>query len=136
MALLSTDIIDWALDANGDIAVGQDVSWTSGLSGVVQSCQIAVQMLLGEWFLNTAEGVPYFERPGVVTPQQALIGGQYNSLAVIAEVRDALLSVPQVVAILFITPTFDKTTGRLSVAWQVHTTFGDSPPQLTGTGGI
>jgi hypothetical protein len=132
---LTTDIIDWALDANGDIAIGQDVSWTTSLAAVVQSCRIALQMIRGEWFLNDSEGVPYWERSGVPAAD-ALLGQPYNQLKATAAFRAALLDVPEVITILALTVSLDKTLRKLSVTWTVRTTFGDTAPETTGAGGI
>jgi hypothetical protein len=130
MAVLSTDPIDWGLAPDGDVAVGQDVQWTTGLAGVVQSCRIAIQMIRGEWFLNDAEGVPYFERDGVPAAD-ALLGQPFNSLKAVAAYRDALQAVPQVISILALTVALDKSSRKLSVTWAVRTTFGDTPTVIT-----
>lgn len=135
MAQLSTDIIDWALDADGDIAVGQDVAWTSGLPGVVQSTRIAVSMVRGEWFLNDLEGVPLWERSGVPAAD-ALLGQPYNSLKAIAAYREALLNAPHVITILVLQVALDKAIRKLRVTWSVRTTFGDTPVETVFAGGI
>lgn len=126
MTQLTTDIIDWALAADGDLDVGQDVRWTAGLAAVAQSCQIAVSMIRAEWFLDDLEGVPYWERPGVPAAD-ALLGQPFNSLRAIAAFRDALTSVPQVITIRRLEVAIDKATGKLRVSWAVRTTFGDTP---------
>lgn len=135
MAQLSTDIVDWLLDSDGDIVIGRDVAWTSGLAAVVQSCRIAVQMIRAEWFLDEDEGVPLFQRPGV-SAADALLGGPYNSLKVIAAYRDALLRVPHVISILSLQASLDKATRRARVTWSVRTTFGDTVPETVGPGAI
>lgn len=133
MAQLSTDIIDWALDTDGDIEVRQDVSWTTGLTAVMQSCRIAIQMIKGEWFLNDEDGVPYWERPGVPATD-ALLGRPYNSLKARAAFREALESIPHVITILSLTVELDKSLRKLHVTWAVRTTFGDTAVETTTAG--
>ena len=51
---------DFLLDATGDLDLStNDIQIVTGLAAIRQELQIRYRLWLGEWFLNTAEGVPY-----------------------------------------------------------------------------
>lgn len=52
--------MDLLLDATGDLDLStNDFQLVDGVEAVRQELQIRFRFFLGEWFLNTAEGVPY-----------------------------------------------------------------------------
>lgn len=49
------------LDSEGDLDItSNSLSLTTGTEAIRQHLQVKLRMFLGEWFLNTDLGVPYF----------------------------------------------------------------------------
>lgn len=140
MSLLITDEIDIRLDpVSGDIPATGDLVMTTGIEAVVQGARIRLQMIAGEWFLNRALGVGYFERPGV-SAARAILGQKFNRGKTLREFREALLGnasssgVPGIVALTRLEVTFDGPTRTLTVTWQARCAFGDTPPDTLTIG--
>jgi hypothetical protein len=132
--MLSTDTIDLALNpSTGDLAVGVDLSLSSGPSGVAQAVGIAIALIAGEVFFDLDAGVPYFERDGVLATK-AIFGQKYDQAKAIAAFPSTILAVPPVDAISSLTVTFTPTTRALSVLWQAQTTFDDTPADSLALG--
>jgi hypothetical protein len=126
MALLETDPIDWELDTTThDLVITTDLAWVSGTEAVAQGCKCVVGMIEGEWFADLDEGVPYLEREGVPA-SRALLGQKFNPEKARAAMRPELLSVPGVVGINYINPTFDRATREMTISFEVDTEFGDT----------
>jgi len=121
MALpLQSDPRDLLLGSDNDLVIGKDLSFTSGVQAVAQSCRIALQMFAGEWFLNLDVGIPYWDeilgqKPAVAIPAAELA------------FRDALRNVVGVLSIPVLTVQYVGATRALNVTWQVSTVFGDTP---------
>src|ERR1700690_705374 len=100
---------DLALDPiTGDLVVGTDLSFTSGLQAVAQSCRIALQLFRGEWFLNLDQGIPYFQS----------ILGQKPSIAIPAArlaFAAALRGVAGVTTVPVLNVTFDGPTRTMTI---------------------
>lgn len=115
---LESDPIDLLLDADGDLDItGGDLSFVAGLPAVAQLIKIALQMFLGEWFLNVEAGVPWL---------QDVLGNKYDPEKVRAALRPSILEVPAVTAILSLETAFHGPTRVLSVSFEVSTEFGDT----------
>jgi len=125
MAILQTDPLDIALDPTtpGKIVfVNGDIRLANGLSGVAQLCRIAVSMVRGEWFLDLARGIPYFQRAGVPATQ-ALLGQPFVQAKTLAPFRDALAAVPGVSDVT-VAATHDNKTRTVNLSWTVQVAFG------------
>lgn len=125
--MLSTDPIDLALDADGDLDVATGL--TRGLAAVVQGCRVRLSMFRGEWFLDLSAGVPYLPRDGV-SEAEAILGQRFNDTKARAAFRQALLATPGVVAVLQLDLDFQTGERRLTATWRVRTEFGDSPVEV------
>lgn len=123
--MLATDARDLLLDADGDLVMGADLEFASGLSAVAQAVKIVVQTFRGEWFLDLDFGVPYFERDGVPA-SEALLGQRFNETKARAAFRDAILSVDGVDSLEELNVTFNVSTRRLDVTWRTLTVFGET----------
>lgn len=53
---------DVALDTDGDLLIENGtLVLVEGIEAIKQNIQIRCQFILGEWFLNRLEGIPFFE---------------------------------------------------------------------------
>lgn len=65
--------IDLKLDSNHDLALsaGNDSMLVDGLDRIRQQITVTLLTFMGEWFLDTTFGVPYFERIMIKSPNRA-----------------------------------------------------------------
>lgn len=82
---------------------------------VAQQIHISLRFWLGEWFLDTSQGVPYFEYILVKNPNLAHV------TQVLSEAITAVEGVRQVQSI---TPTFDRLNRRFAVEYEAVTEYG------------
>lgn len=70
-----TDVADVNNPIVGDIYLANNrAEWITGVAARVQCLRSRLSFFLGEWFLNTLEGVPYYEHIlGVKNPNLGLI---------------------------------------------------------------
>lgn len=74
----------------------------------LQKVVVLLRFIKGEWFLNTEEGIPYFEKILIKNP---------NSRAVLSIFRRALLSCPGAVSVPVLTMAIDKPTRTARIDW-------------------
>lgn len=127
MATLITDPIDLLLGSDGDLDVGTDLTFSSGLAAVAQGITIRLAKQRGEWFANRDEGVPWLPND-VVAESAAILGQKFNEAKVRAAVRDAILAAPGVLGIASLVVSFDRATRTVAVTWSARTIFGDTDP--------
>lgn len=120
MTVLSTDVRDFLLDADGDFVITTDLSLVSGLDAIVQECRIRMRTFLEEWFLNLDVGVPWYQRILGAKPAAAIEAAR-------TYINRTLLQVEGVTRVAALDVTFVGTTRALRIAWQVQTAFGDTP---------
>ena len=64
-------MIDLALDNTGDLLVEDyDLLLIDGLDQVIQNVTIRLRFFLGEWFLDTEAGMPYYQDFFIKAPNQ------------------------------------------------------------------
>jgi len=69
-------MINLQLDSSGDIfARNYGLARLSGNEQIAQRISTRLKLLLGEWFLDTGQGVPWFERILVKSPNRAIVQG-------------------------------------------------------------
>lgn len=120
---LRTDPCDWKLDDGHDLIV--PLEYTRDLDAVVQSCDVNLRAVRGEWFANLDDGMPWYENDDV--PERlALLGGKFNEARILAEFRTALLGSFGVARVLSLKADFNRSTRQLSVDWVVLTVWGDT----------
>lgn len=117
---LTNEPRDFLLGPDNDIVIGTDVTWSRGVEAVAQSCRIALQMIEGEWFLDTEAGIPYFDQ---------ILGQKPEVATAVAreEFARELLSVEGVLEILKLEVTYANTTRKMTIRWQVRTALGETP---------
>lgn len=102
--------VDLKLDSNHDLALstGNDAELVDGLDRIRQQITVTLLTFLGEWFLDTTWGVPYFERIMIKSPNRAEIENIIR-----AKVRD----VPGVTAVQRVEVELDSRTreGRITL---------------------
>lgn len=124
MAVNSTDTLIWRRDDCGDIVIPFQRS--SGLEAVASLVRAAINLFVGEWFLNIDTGTRWLPTPdGTVTEQQAILGSKYDSGKIRAELRRSILKVTAVRSVTSIKTTFDGGERTLSVDAFVRSAFGD-----------
>lgn len=83
---------------------------------VAQAILIRLRFILGEWFLDTEAGLPYFERIFVKAPQ-------IDQLRVLY--RTEILETPGVRELLALEMDFDANARRLDVSFRADTDQGE-----------
>src|SRR5262249_5038662 len=94
---------------NGDLVL------TFGLESIRQDVRARLRFFAGEWFLNTDEGVPYFEHVLVKSPDQTLLRSVF---------RDVILGAGGVIAVPEIKLDYDRTRRRLVINFRATTDLG------------
>jgi hypothetical protein len=107
--LLDTTSHDLAL-------VDNDLFLVDGLDAIRQELDISLQFFLGEWFLDTRLGVPYFEK---------LLGHKPRLSAIKELFRDVIMKVNGVMSILDLNIDFDGRERILSVSFRAGTVEGE-----------
>ena len=92
---------------DGDLFLGADVA---------QAVKIRLLFIRGEWFLNTLEGVPYFEQVFIKNP---------NLDHIAAIFRATIIETPGVKDIFNFDFDFVPTTRTFTLAWSADTDQGE-----------
>lgn len=111
-------LVDVRLSDTHDLYIGDDGSaalLVNLADAVRQRVSIRLQLFLGEWFLNTRLGFPYFRDVLVKNPDFGLIR---------ALVRTAVLKDPDVVAVPNVALDFDPVARRLTITLEAVTRDG------------
>lgn len=108
--------MDLKLDTNGDLDItDSELSLTSGAEAVIQDLQIRLSFFLGEWFLDTRQGIPYY---------QQILGKKPRLNVIRAIFRKAIMTTTYVNQIEELTLDYDGATRLLVVDFAVATDFG------------
>ncbi len=89
----------------------------TGLDEIAQKIAISLQLVLGEWFLNLNEGIPYFERIFIKNPNPGTITSIF---------RRAILAVPGVRSVPTLTVDFTSATRALAVTCVATSITGET----------
>ncbi len=108
---------DLKLDAGGDLEIGTDgdLIIVTGIDAIAQHLRIRLQFFRGEWFLDTRQGIPYFEEVLIKAPDLNVV----QSL-----LREAIRETPGVISITSFELDFDGVTRKLSLNSDALTTEG------------
>ena len=120
--MLSTDPIDIPLDDDGDLDLVAFAArvLTSGKSGILQACKIALGFVRGQYFADLDRGVDWNGK---------ILGRKYRAKTIADECTRVLLTVPGVLSVASVNLSFDKRTRTVTGAFRVDTVFGDSGEQ-------
>lgn len=105
---LDTIIHDLEVDAY-DLQLVEDQAY------IAQSLRIRLLFFLGEWFLDTSEGVPFYEDIFVKNP---------NLGAIEAALKARIASTPGVTDLISFSMDYDRSNRKLEVEFEVDTEFG------------
>lgn len=111
---------DLLLDDNNDLVITNDLGFSRGLVAVTQSCRVALQIFMEEWFLDLDVGIPYFQS---ILAQKPRIGIEAAKIYI----RRELSLVSGVIEILKLDVSYEGNTRALNVVWQVRTALGETP---------
>ena len=108
------------LDANGDYTVG--VPWlVNSPATVEQAIRTRLKLWEGEFFLNTADGTPWFSK----------ILGPRATRNPDAAIRQRILGTPGVTGLTGYSSTYTPKTRTLPVQAQVQTNYSTTPINLS-----
>lgn len=101
----------------GDLELSQNkFSIVTGIDEIRQRCIQNLRTFLGEWFLDTTIGVPYFQAILVKNPQENVVD---------TFLKNEILSTPGVVELLEYDADFDSSIRTLNVTFKVDTDVGE-----------
>lgn len=100
-----------------DVSAG-DLVLIAGMDAIRQHLTIRLGFFLGEWFLNTLLGVPYYEQVFIKIP---------NTNAVRAIFREVIEETPGVIQCNDLVLDYDGATRALSVSFSAQVTGSDTP---------
>ena len=101
MSDLKLDILTNDLDVSGN-----DLELVDGVDAIAQNLRIRYRFFLGEWFLDTREGIPYYEKILVKNPNRADV----DSI-----LREVALTTPGVADVERFESAFDGASRELTV---------------------
>jgi hypothetical protein len=95
---------------------GGDLVLTRDRDAIRQAVQIRLSTILGEWFLATDAGVPWFDRVLVKSP---------NLRAIESVFRQKIETTPGILTVTALSVNFDRRIRKLSVNWTASTDLGE-----------
>jgi hypothetical protein len=101
---------------NDLVIAGLNARITTDSEATAQRLKVGLQIFLGEWFLDTSFGIPYYQSVLVKNPDLNLVG---------AVIKKYILSVPFVVAITSFSLNFDQSKRSLTVNYTVTDSDAD-----------
>lgn len=115
--------MDLALNLDPNSGTFRDLSLTASndlatvdlAAGTKQDILTALRVYLGEWFLDTTVGVPYYQTIFVKNPDQALVNAAFIN---------TISKVPGVIAITAFSTTTNSLTRLMEISFTVRTTSG------------
>jgi hypothetical protein len=84
---------------------------------VAQAVQTRLLLYLGEWFLDTTDGTPWF---------QNIVGKQYNNNNPDVYVKQRILGTPNVTSILSFNSSFNGKTRSYTMTAVIITAYGNT----------
>lgn len=119
--------LDLTLTADHDLdldLLGR-ASLVDGAERIAQQIKITLLAFLGEWFLDTTFGVPYFDSVLVKSPDrsgiEAIFRARIRDVPGVLQVRALQLQIERQLRVLRVTVDVDTTFGRLERVVLLHT---------------
>lgn len=109
-------MIDLKLDSQHDLWLkGGRLVIVDGVNQKAQQIKVVLLTFLGEWFLDTSRGLPYFDEVLVKNPDSARIQSIF---------RQKIMRVEGVQAVTGLNLTFDRKNRTLHVQFSAQTEVG------------
>ncbi|CAB3744729.1 MULTISPECIES: hypothetical protein [Achromobacter] len=119
--------LDLALSADHDLdldLLGR-TSFVDGAERIAQQIKTTLLTFLGEWFLDTTFGVPYFDDVLVKSPNrasiEAIFRARIRAVPDVARVRGLELQIERQLRVLRVTYDVDTAAGRLERVVELRT---------------
>ncbi len=111
--------MDLLLDNDGDLSVVDgEIALVAENEAIRQHLQIRLKTFLGEWFLDTTIGMPYFEEFLIKNPSKLIME---------ARMREAILETPGIASINSLLFLFETSTRSMTITFEAaladNTTF-------------
>ncbi len=118
-----------------DFAINHDTwdltsGYVSGQDEIIQRVKVRLWRHLGEWFVNTSAGLPWYDGPsdiaeGLLTRETGMLGSR-DFQRVDLLVRNEIAETTGVVKILDFKTSFNAETGEYKIDTRIATEFGVS----------
>lgn len=99
-----------------------DLPLVSGIDQISQNLNIRLRFFLGEWYLDTTVGVPYYQFFFVKNP---------NRIQVETFLKDEIIRTPGVIELTSFSSDFKGTTRDFSVKFSAQTESGETAIEAT-----
>jgi hypothetical protein len=110
-------MISRALNAANDLLLeGSRIATVTEGAQVAQAVRTRLRFYLGEWFLDTAAGVPWFQE---ILTKPANLSNAEN------RIKSEILGTEGVKELVKFSLTFDKRTRKLTVTFSATTIYGE-----------
>lgn len=107
---------DIRLDENGDLDISTgDLGLVEDAQAIIQRIPQALKLFLGEWYLDTTQGTPWFQDVLVKNPNPDIIR---------SVIRNRILSVAGVKDVVSMILSYVGQTRKLTAAYQAETDVG------------
>ena len=108
---------DLALDIDGDLLVSNDsLSLVEGDDAIVQHLTIRFKFVLGEWFLDTRVGIPYFGEILIRNPDLSRVRAIF---------KQVILDTPGIDSLEEFSLTVDAATRKATLTFRARKTDGE-----------
>lgn len=102
--------MDILLDSDGDIDITDNsASLVTEYEAIAQHLKIRLRTFLGEWFLDTRVGIPYYQEFLIKRP---------NKLVMDTRLREAILETPGITDLGPLEYSFDGANRTLAISFQ------------------
>lgn len=109
--------MDLRLDEAGDLALESgDLVTVSGVEEIAQRLRIRLRLFRGEWLLDEAAGVPYWEQ---------ILGHKLSRAALLTIIRDQILACPGVLDVLSLDASQGAGSRDVRLAFTASTEAGE-----------
>lgn len=98
----------------GDLTLTADVN-PAGTDSVIQFVTQRLKLYLGEWFMNTSDGLPWYQQILVANADKSVVDGL---------LRDCILGTPGVTTLLSYTSHQDLGKRTMTVSFSILTATG------------
>jgi hypothetical protein len=107
---------DLAFDNAGDLLIEDyDISFVSGVDQIVQNLAFRLRFFLGEWYLDTEAGIPYYQDFFIKAP---------NQIRVESVLKQEILNTEGIVDLTAFSSDFNSSLRKFSVIFSASTNEG------------